>query len=41
MEMWTLVALAIANLVLVLAVFLRKPPVDAARAELLAASERL
>ena len=33
MEVWTLVALAIANLVLVVAVFLRKPPADdAARA---------
>jgi DNA recombination protein RmuC len=42
MEIWTLVALAIANFVLVVAVFLRKPPVDdAARAELLAANERL
>jgi DNA recombination protein RmuC len=41
-ELWTLVALAIANLVLVVAVFVRKPPVnEAARAELLAASERL
>ncbi|HXD39121.1 MAG TPA: DNA recombination protein RmuC, partial [Ramlibacter sp.] len=42
MEVWTLVALAIANLVLVVAVFLRKPPADdAARVELLAANERL
>ena len=42
MELWSLVALAIANLVLVLAVFLRKPPVhEAARAELLAANERM
>jgi DNA recombination protein RmuC len=41
-ELWSLVALAIANLVLVLAVFLRKPPVnEAARAELLAANERM
>ena len=42
MELWTLVALAIANLVLVLALFVRKPPVnEAARAELLAANERM
>ncbi|HWP10562.1 MAG TPA: DNA recombination protein RmuC [Ramlibacter sp.] len=42
MEIWTLVALAIANLVLVVALFLRKPQADdAARAELLAANERL
>jgi DNA recombination protein RmuC len=41
-ELWSLVALAIANLVLVLAVFLRKPPVnEAARAELLAGNERM
>jgi DNA recombination protein RmuC len=41
-ELWTLVALAIANLVLVVAVFVRKPPVnEAARAELLAANERM
>jgi DNA recombination protein RmuC len=41
-ELWTLVALAIANLVLVLAVFLRKPPADdAVRIELLAANERM
>ena len=41
-ESWTLVALAIANLVLVVALFLRKPPADdAARVELLAANERL
>jgi DNA recombination protein RmuC len=41
-EIWTLVALAIANLVLVLFLLLRKPPVnDAARAELLGANERL
>src|SRR6185369_10589601 len=41
-ELWTLVALAIANLVLVVAVFLCKPPADdAARVELLAANERL
>jgi DNA recombination protein RmuC len=42
LEIWTLVALAIANLVLVLFLLLRKPPVnDAARAELLGANERL
>jgi DNA recombination protein RmuC len=41
-ELWSLVALAIANLVLVVAVFLRKPPVnEAARVELLAANERM
>ena len=42
MEIWTLVALAIANLVLVFAVLMRKPPVnEAARNELLAANERM
>lgn len=42
MELWTLVALAIANLVLVVALFVRKPPVnEAGRAELLAANERM
>jgi hypothetical protein len=41
-EPWTLVALAIANLVVVFALLMRKPPVnEAARAELLAANERL
>jgi DNA recombination protein RmuC len=41
-ELWTLVALAIANLVLVVALFVRKPPVnEAGRAELLAANERM
>jgi DNA recombination protein RmuC len=41
-ELWTLVALAIATLVLVVALFVRKPPVnEAARAELLAANERM
>nr|WP_328700322.1 DNA recombination protein RmuC [Caenimonas soli] len=42
MEIWTLVALAIANLVLLLMLLLRKPPAnDAARMELLAANERM
>ena len=42
MELWILIAVAIANLVLVFAILLRKPPVnDAARIELLAANERL
>jgi len=42
METWTLVALAIANLAIVVMLLLRKPPKDdAARVELLAANERL
>jgi DNA recombination protein RmuC len=42
LEIWTLVALAIANLVLAFVLLMRKPPAnDAARAELLAANERL
>ena len=42
MELWTLVALAIANLVLVFVLLMRKPPPDeAARAELRAGNERL
>jgi DNA recombination protein RmuC len=42
LEIWTLVALAIANLVLAFILLARKPPADpAARAELLAANERL
>jgi DNA recombination protein RmuC len=41
-EVWSLVALAVANLVLVLILLLRKPPVnDAARVELLASNERM
>jgi DNA recombination protein RmuC len=41
-EIWTLVALAIANLAIVVMLLLRKPPTnDAARVELLAANERL
>jgi DNA recombination protein RmuC len=42
LEIWTLIALAIANLALVFVLLTRKPPVnDAGRMELLAASERL
>ncbi|MDF2465511.1 MAG: rmuC, partial [Ramlibacter sp.] len=42
MELWTLIALAIANLAVVFMVLMRKPPAnDAARAELLAANERM
>jgi DNA recombination protein RmuC len=42
LELWTLVALAIANLVLVFVLLMRKPPADeAARAELRAGNERL
>jgi DNA recombination protein RmuC len=41
-EIWTLVALAIANFAIVVMLLLRKPPTnDAARVELLAANERL
>jgi DNA recombination protein RmuC len=42
LEIWTLVALAIANLVLVFILLIRKPPAnDSARVELLAANERV
>jgi DNA recombination protein RmuC len=42
LEIWSLVALAIANLVLLVMLLMRKPPAnDGARTELLAASERL
>jgi DNA recombination protein RmuC len=42
LEIWSLVALAIANLVLLVMLLMRKPPAnDAARTELLAANERL
>jgi DNA recombination protein RmuC len=42
LELWVLVALAIANLAVVFMVLMRKPPAnDAARLELLAANERL
>ncbi|WP_228488115.1 DNA recombination protein RmuC [Caenimonas koreensis] len=42
MEIWILVALAVANLVLAFVVLMRKPPAnDAARMELLAANERM
>ena len=42
MEIWTLVALAIANLVMAFLLLSRKPPAnDAARMELLAANERM
>ena len=42
MELWALVALAIANLVIVFMVLMRKPPVnDAMRVELLASNERV
>lgn len=41
-ELWILIALALASLVLLVALLLRKPPTqDAARAELMAANERL
>ena len=42
MEIWTLIALALANLVLAFLLLTRKPPTnDAARMELLAANERM
>jgi DNA recombination protein RmuC len=42
LELWTLVALAIANLVLAFVLLTRKPPVnEPARMELLAANERM
>jgi DNA recombination protein RmuC len=42
MELWILIAIGLATLVLLVALLLRKPPAqDAARAELLAANERL
>ena len=42
MEIWLIIALAGANLILVFALLMRKPPVnEAARAEFLAANERI
>ena len=42
MELWLIISLAIANLLLVLALLVRKHPTgDAGRAELMAANERL
>jgi DNA recombination protein RmuC len=40
-ELWIVMALALASVVLLLLLVLRKPPPDTARAELLASSERL